>query len=72
MTAFLSLLPFLEARVGVPLGVAMGAPWLKALLVGCGANLAAIPIAAYLGSQAYYDATSQEWDRTVQVRRTET
>lgn len=46
----LSFLPIFEARVGVPFGLALGAPWLKALVLGVAANSLAIPLAAGLGA----------------------
>ncbi|TFJ84921.1 hypothetical protein NSK_003952 [Nannochloropsis salina CCMP1776] len=49
VVALLSFLPIFEARVGVPFGLALGAPWLKALVVGLAANAVAIPVAAGVG-----------------------
>jgi len=50
VVALLSFLPIFEARVGVPFGLALGAPWLKALVVGVAANALVIPVAAGLGT----------------------
>lgn len=50
VVALLSFLPIFEARVGVPFGLALGAPWLKALVVGVASNALVIPVAAGLGA----------------------
>lgn len=50
VVALLSFLPIFEARVGVPFGLALGAPWLKALVVGMAANALVIPVAAGMGT----------------------
>lgn len=54
VVALLAFLPIFEARVAVPFGLALGAPWLKALAVGLAANGLAIPVAAGLGQVFRY------------------
>lgn len=47
-TLLISMLPIVELRVGIPLGIAMGLSWQSAFLIGVVGNMLPIPFVIWL------------------------